>query len=231
MTQKPNIFSIEFSTEEEFFEDEDFLRRAAETAFPTPTKETHLSEDEKIDLLEKKFSEILEILGLDLKNNSLKKTPHRIAKMYVKELFSGLDLKKFPKVSFVEDPCIDKDPQMILVKNVSLKSFCEHHFVPMIGTAKIAYIPKNGKIIGLSKINRIADHFCKRPQLQERLTAQIADSLSIVLDTEDIAVYTHLKHYCVTFRGIQDHESITETQVLRGKFREKPFRGDFLSKI
>lgn len=203
------------------------------TSFPTPTsdKAPDLSDEEKIAQIEQKFTEILEILGLDLENESLKATPYRIAKMYVKEIFSGLQLKEFPRLLFTDFTPPDKSDSLIFVKNVALNSYCEHHLVPMIGYAHIAYLPEQ-KIIGLSKINRIAEYFSKRPQLQERLTAQIADSLSLVLESPHVAVYTEMRHFCVQTRGVSDKTSLTNNHFLMGKFKTDPhLRKEFLSQI
>lgn len=209
------------------------LKKAATTAYPTPIASTHqkLTDEEKIAIIEKHFRKILETIGLDLENDSIAHTSYRMAKMYVKEIFSGLDLEKFPSLCFIEDSIARESSQMIIVKDVTLNSYCEHHFVPMNGIAHIAYIP-NKKILGLSKINRIASYFCKRPQLQERLTAQIADSLHTVLSSDDIAVFTKMKHHCVSMRGITDEGSTTETYVLKGRFkRDRFYRQEFFSKI
>ncbi len=202
------------------------------TSFPTPLQENTfpLSEEEKILQIEEKFREILQILGLDLQHESLKDTPGRIAKMYVKELFSGLNPSAYPKLSFADFSSPELSSS-VFVKNISLYSHCEHHFVPMAGFAHIAYLPKN-KVLGLSKINRIAQYFAKRPQLQERLTAQIAESLSLVLETEDIAVYTVMRHFCVQMRGVQDQNSITHSQFFLGRFlQDTQLRMEFLSQI
>jgi GTP cyclohydrolase IA len=204
----------------------------AVTSFPTPLKKTpsSLSDKEKMAQIEEKFRDILDILGLDLENDSIKETPARVAKMYVKEIFSGLDLNAYPKLSFA-DFTPPEHSSYILVKNITVQSYCEHHFVPMIGKAHIAYLPKN-KIIGLSKMNRIADYFSRRPQLQERLTAQIAESLSSALETEDVAVYTIMRHFCVHMRGVSDKNALTHSHFLLGKFREDtPMRREFLSNI
>jgi len=200
---------------------------AATTSHPSPTKENHLSDEEKMEIIEERFRDILETLGLDLEDESIAKTPFRMAKMYVQEIFSGLKKENFPSLCFIDEEACTTS-RVILVKDISLNSFCEHHLVPMTGTAHIAYIP-NGKIIGLSKINRIAQYFCKRPQLQERLSAQILDSLSLVLDTEDVAIFTELKHFCVTVRGVSDASSITNTHILKGKFEKDPLRNEFLT--
>ncbi|WP_413290797.1 GTP cyclohydrolase I FolE [Bdellovibrio sp. HCB337] len=185
---------------------------------PTPMIKNGLSSDEKIKLITEKFTEIMEILGLDLNDDSLKDTPRRVAKMYVNEIFSGLDPEHFPKMTVIENK-MEYD-QMICVSGVSTLSFCEHHFLTIDGVATVAYIP-NKKVIGLSKINRIVQFFSRRPQVQERLTKQIADCLQYVLDTEHVAVYIDAKHYCVIARGIEDTASSTVTTEVRGHFRTK----------
>lgn len=187
---------------------------------------TQVGNEEKIALIEEKFRDILELLGLDSSHPTIKDTPARVAKMYVKELFSGLDPENYPTLSF-SDFAPPEYSSYVLVKNISLQSYCEHHFVPMVGHAHIAYLPQK-KVIGLSKLNRIADYFAKRPQLQERLTAQIAENLCEVLETEDVAVYTIMSHFCVQMRGIKDKDSFTHSYVLLGKFKEDPMlRSEF----
>jgi GTP cyclohydrolase I len=185
---------------------------------PTPMIQNGLSNEEKIEIISEKFTEILETLGLDLNDDSLANTPHRIAKMYVNEVFSGLDSKKFPKMTVIENK-MNYD-QMIVVQKISCLSFCEHHFLPIDGYATVAYIP-NKKVVGLSKINRVVQFFSRRPQVQERLTKQIADCLQYVLGTEHVAVHITAKHYCVIMRGIEDTASLTSTADLRGHFKSK----------
>ena len=175
---------------------------------PTPSEPNQLSDEEKIQKIKKNFTEIMQTLGLDLSNESLKNSPDRVAKMYVKELFSGLNEENFPKISVVENEM--KYDQMIVVKDIGVMSTCEHHFVTIHGVATVAYIP-NKRVIGLSKINRITQFFSKRPQVQERLTKQITDCLEQVLDTKNVAVHIDAKHYCVVSRGIEDINSTTST--------------------
>jgi GTP cyclohydrolase I len=195
----------------------------------TPTTPNSLSADQKIELIEKNFREILTTLGMDLTNDSLEKTPHRIAKMYVRELFQGLDEASFPRITVIENE-MEYD-QMVVVKDVAIISTCEHHFATIHGRANIAYIPKR-RVIGLSKINRVARYFSRRPQVQERLTRQIADCLSYVLDTENVAVHIAAKHYCVISRGIEDVGSSTSTSDLRGAFRDDPkTRTEFMATL
>jgi GTP cyclohydrolase I len=184
---------------------------------------THLRSDafakttqQKKEIIEKKFQEIMEALGLDLTDESLSGTPSRVAKMFVDEIFCGLDPHNFPMITLHEQKIDPKE--IILAKNISFVSFCEHHFVPIFGKAHVAYLPQN-KIIGLSKINRIVHYFAKRPQLQERMNAQIADSLAQVLQTENVAVALIAQHFCIAARGVEDREALTETHVLRGEFQ------------
>lgn len=194
---------------------------------PTPVIANGLSEEEKIEAIAKSFKEILMTLGLDLDNDSLRESPKRIAKMYVREIFKGLNVENFPKITVIEnDMSYD---QMIVVRDVTVLSTCEHHFVTIDGKATIAYIPDK-KVIGLSKINRIADYFSRRPQVQERLTKQIADCLGQILDTDNIAVHINARHYCVISRGVQDAQSTTITSDLRGDFKRRiETRNEFLS--
>ena len=203
------------------------------TNYPTPLKATlsKMDNEEKIDFIAKRFEEIMNALGLDLKDDSLARTPYRVAKMYVNEIFSGLDPKNFPEISFFEEKFKHSKEGNLVFMKVNFSSFCEHHFVPMVGTAWIGYIP-NKKIIGLSKIPRIVRYFSKRPQVQERLTAQIADSLAKLLETENVAVSISAEHYCIVARGIEDEDSHAITNVLRGSFAEDGVhRGQFFEAI
>ncbi len=203
------------------------VKELLEMVTPTPLVDNGLSDEQKIEIITGHFEKILNTLGLDLENDSLRESPKRIAKMYVKELFKGLNADHFPKITLIENEM--KYDQMIVVRDVKIISTCEHHFVTIDGKATIAYIPA-GKVIGLSKINRIADFFSRRPQVQERLTKQIADCLVKVLDTENVAVHINAKHYCVVSRGVQDPESTTVTSDLRGDFKRKSdTRFEFLS--
>lgn len=194
------------------------VRKILENVRPTPMLHNGLSNEEKIKTITHKFTEIMETLGLDLQDDSLRETPHRVAKMYVNEVFGGLDPKKFPKVTVIENSM--RYDQMIVVQNISCLSFCEHHFLPIDGFATVAYIP-NKKVIGLSKINRIVQYFGRRPQVQERLTKQIADCLQYILGTDHVAVHINAKHYCVIMRGIEDTASTTSTADLRGHFKSR----------
>jgi GTP cyclohydrolase IA len=193
---------------------------------PSPTVHSELSADEKIEKIKHHFSEIMKVLGLDLSDDSLKDTPKRVAKMYVNEVFGGLDAKNFPKITVIENSM--QYDQMVCVQDIEVMSVCEHHFQPIDGFACIAYIP-NEKVIGLSKLNRIVEYFAKRPQVQERLTKQVADCLQYILDTEDVAVHINAKHFCVISRGVQDTHSTTTTSDLRGAFKSGPeTRAEFL---
>lgn len=194
---------------------------------PSPLVENGLSDEEKVSQITDKFRDIMEILGLDLANDSLQNTPARVAKMYVHELFRGLKETSFPKITVIENEMLYD--QMVVVKDIGIISLCEHHFVTIHGKAHIAYIPSKG-VIGLSKINRIAEYFARRPQVQERLTKQIADALCYILKTDDVAVYIQAKHYCVISRGVEDANSETITTDLRGAFKANAgTRSEFLS--
>jgi GTP cyclohydrolase I len=187
-----------------------------------------LDNDTKIEIISQHFEEIMRVLGLDLNDDSLKGTPDRVAKMYVNEVFSGLNPANKPSVTLFENKY--NYSEMLVEKDIKVHSFCEHHFVPIIGKAHVAYI-SNGKVIGLSKINRIVDYFARRPQVQERLTVQIAEELKKALNTEDVAVAITADHMCVTLRGIKDHESSTYTSSFHGKFKEKEYRREFIDLI
>lgn len=182
----------------------------------SPMIETNLTSDEKIEEIKFHFSQIMNVLGLDLNDDSLQDTPRRLAKMYVNEIFAGLHAENFPPITVIENKM--KYDQMVCVQNIEVMSNCEHHFQPIDGFATVAYIPKK-KVIGLSKINRVVEFFSRRPQVQERLTKQIADCLQYVLETEDIAVHINARHYCVIARGIRDSHSSTTTADLRGEFK------------
>ena len=184
-----------------------------------------IDDDLKVELIEKHFKEIMNILGLDLTDDSLKGTPNRVAKMYVKEIFSGLNPQNKPKVSLFENKY--KYNQMLVEKNITLYSSCEHHFVPIVGKAHVAYI-SNGNVIGLSKINRIVQYYAQRPQVQERLTEQTAEELKTILNTEDVAVVIDAEHLCVSSRGIKDVNSATVTAHYSGKFQEDSTKNEFL---
>jgi GTP cyclohydrolase I len=183
------------------------------------------SEDEKIAAIEERFAEIMDILGLDLTDDSLRGTPKRVAKMYVKEIFNGLNPANKPKMALFENKY--KYNEMLVEKNISFYSNCEHHFVPIMGKAHIAYI-SNGTVVGLSKLNRLVDYFAKRPQVQERLTMQIAKELQKDLGTDNVAVLIDAKHLCVASRGVEDDTSSTVTAFYGGKFKDEKVREEFL---
>ena len=187
-----------------------------------------MDDDLKIELIESHFSEIMQILGLDLQDDSLSGTPRRVAKMYVKEIFRGLNPANKPKISLFENKY--KYNQMLVEKGITLYSNCEHHFVPIIGKAHVAYI-SNGTVIGLSKINRIVQYYAQRPQVQERLTKQISNELKQILGTEDVAVVIDAHHLCVSSRGVSDVNSSTVTADYSGKFNDLEIRKEFLTYI
>ncbi|RIV71637.1 GTP cyclohydrolase I FolE [Flagellimonas aequoris] len=172
------------------------------------------------------FGRIMEVLGLDLDDPSLKDTPARVAKMFLNEAFIGLDEAQFPEVSFFDNTY--NFDEMVVVNDISLYSYCEHHFVPFFGKVNVAYFP-NKKVIGLSKINRIVDFIGRKPQVQEKLTREIAETLSALLDTEHVAVYVEANHLCVASRGIKDHNSHTKTGSYLGKFKNEWTKKEFMS--
>ena len=184
-----------------------------------------LDDELKVELIEKHFREIMHIMGLDLTDDSLAGTPNRVAKMYVKEIFSGLNPANKPEARLFENKY--QYNQMLVEKDITFHSNCEHHFVPIIGRAHVAYI-SSGKVIGLSKINRIVQYFAKRPQVQERLTVQIANELTEALQTDHVAVVMDAAHLCVSMRGIQDVNSRTVTSQFLGKFQEEATKQEFL---
>jgi GTP cyclohydrolase I len=199
------------------------IRRGLET----PMIETGLTAQQKYDRIRDLMGEVIETLGLDLRDDSLAETPHRIAKMYVNEVFSGLDYGKFPKLSLIDNKMGANE--MVKIRDIDLTSTCEHHFVTIDGVAKVAYIPKD-RIIGLSKINRIVRFFGQRPQVQERLTRQILVALQALLGTDDVAVSIDATHYCVKSRGVMDSNSQTSTTALGGCFKENIHtRAEFLN--
>ena len=187
-----------------------------------------LDDELKVELIAKHFREIMNILGLDLEDDSLKGTPRRVAKMYVKEIFSGLNPATKPAVSLFDNNFRYKG--MLVERDISFHSNCEHHFVPFFGKAHVAYLP-GAKVIGLSKLNRIVRYYALRPQVQERLTVQIANELRQVLGTEDVAVMVEAEHMCVSTRGVQDHSSSTVTAEYLGKFNDPGVRDEFLRSI
>jgi GTP cyclohydrolase IA len=192
----------------------------------TPMRANSISREEKKEKIEHHMSEILNLLGLDLSDDSLEETPRRIAKMYVDEVFSGLDYHNFPKITVIENKM--KVSEMVRVKDITVTSTCEHHLVTIDGKAAVAYIPR-GKIIGLSKINRIVRFFAQRPQVQERMTQQILVALQALLESDDVAVTIDATHYCVKSRGVMDATSETTTTALGGIFKSNSAtRAEFL---
>ena len=185
----------------------------------TPAISNTFSRSEKIEIIERKFKDIMETLGLDLRDDSLRGTPQRVAKMYVSEIFYGLDYEAFPKCTAVDNKM--KYNEMVVERNVNVQSNCEHHFVVIDGVATVAYVPKD-KVLGLSKINRIVEYFAKRPQIQERLTEQIFHTLCFILETNDVAVLIDARHYCVASRGVEDTGSSTVSSRLGGGFKSDP---------
>lgn len=208
------------------FMGDEHVSSSAET--PLRADAFEMDDDLKIELIEKHFREIMNIMGLDLTDDSLNGTPNRVAKMYVKEIFSGLNPANKPKISMFDNKY--KYNQMLVEKNITLYSNCEHHFVPIIGKVHVAYI-SSGQVIGLSKINRIVEYYAKRPQVQERLTKQIANELKQVLNTEDVAVVIDAHHLCVSSRGVGDVNSSTVTAEYTGRFNDLDTRKEFLSYI
>ncbi len=203
--------------------------RLLELGLETPMIATGLTPEEKKVRIQEHFAEIMQVLGLDLRDDSLMDTPKRIAKMYVQEIFGGLDYANFPKLTVIENK-MNVD-EMIMVRKIDLSSTCEHHFVTIDGTASVAYIPGE-KVIGLSKINRVVRFFAQRPQVQERLTEQVLRALQTLLETRDVAVSMTAVHYCVKARGVMDANSETTTTALGGSFRTQPAtRKEFLLSI
>lgn len=218
MRLKDTFPKIEFNGLREFTID-DIGDEHLFTSLETPMKpDAHkINNDEKKSIIAFHFREIMETLGLDLTDDSLKGTPERVAKMYIDEIFSGLNPENKPKITLFENKY--RYNEMLVEKNISFYSNCEHHFVPIVGKAHVAYI-SNGKVIGLSKLNRIVQYFAKRPQVQERMTMQIAKELQAVLETENIAVVIEAKHLCVSSRGVKDDTSTTITSYYGGEFKK-----------
>ena len=200
------------------------------SALDTPLRADafELDDDTKIELIQKHFAGIMHILGLDLNDDSLKDTPKRVAKMYVKEIFSGLNPANKPVPTLFKNPF--NYNQMLVERNISVYSNCEHHFVPIVGKAHVAYI-SNGQVIGLSKLNRIVQFCSQRPQIQERLTVQIANAIKEALGTEDVAVIIDAHHHCVSSRGIRDINSTTLTAEYCGRFLNADVKNEFLKYI
>lgn len=200
------------------------------TSYDTPLKKDAFDMDDelKITLIADKFKDIMEIMGLDLTDDSLSGTPKRVAKMYIKEIFSGLNPANKPKIALFENKY--QYNEMLVEKDITFYSNCEHHFVPIIGKAHVAYI-SSGKVIGLSKINRIVDYYARRPQVQERLSVQIANELKEVLETEDVAVIIDAEHLCVSSRGVKDVNSSTVTAQFSGKFKKEGTKNELFTYI
>lgn len=205
---------------------DDHIGSSSET--PLRNDAFRLTNDEKVDIIKDDVRHIMETLGLDLTDDSLKGTPNRVAKMFVNEIFGGLDPKRKPKASTFDNKY--KYGEMLVEKNITVYSTCEHHLLPIVGKAHVAYV-SNGTVVGLSKMNRIVDYFAKRPQVQERLTIQIVKELQKVLNTEDVACVIDAKHLCVNSRGIRDIDSSTVTSEFGGKFKEKETKREFLDYI
>ena len=200
------------------------------TSLETPIRDDAflLTNEEKKLIIEEHFREIMLTLGLDLNDDSLKGTPQRVAKMYIDEIFSGLDVSNKPKIALFDNKYSYNE--MLVEKNITLFSNCEHHFVPIIGKAHVAYL-SNGKVIGLSKLNRIVQYYAKRPQVQERLTNQIGKELQEILGTKDVAVIIDAEHLCVSSRGVEDVNSATVTSFYGGRFQETSTRKEFLEYV
>lgn len=198
------------------------------TSLETPLREDafEIDDERKIELIQTHFKEIMHILGLDLSDDSLSGTPHRVAKMYVKEIFSGLNPENKPETKLFQNKY--EYNEMLIEKDITLYSYCEHHFVPIVGKVHVAYI-SNGQVIGLSKINRLVQYYAKRPQVQERLTNQIADGLKEALQSDDVAVIIDATHLCVSSRGIKDTNTSTITTHYSGKFQTENFKAEFIS--
>jgi GTP cyclohydrolase IA len=199
----------------------------AATSAETPLKPDafKMSDENKMIAIESKFRDIMDIIGLDLTDDSLNGTPRRVAKMFVQEIFYGLNPANKPDISLFDNKFGYNE--MLVERDVSVNSFCEHHFLPITGKAHVGYI-SGGKVIGLSKINRLVDYYSRRPQVQERLTVQIAEELKMVLNTDDVAIVIDAKHLCVSCRGINDENSSTVTSWYGGKFRDMQVREEFL---
>ncbi|MHA8066363.1 GTP cyclohydrolase I FolE [Aquirufa sp. ROCK2-A2] len=231
MKQKEILLnSLLIDSENFIFSDDEIGDNHIATSIETPMREDafNLSDEEKITKIEAHFREIMVTLGLDLTDDSLRGTPKRVAKMYIEEIFSGLNPKNEPKVALFENKFGYNE--MLIEKNISFYSNCEHHFVPIMGKTHIAYV-SSGKVIGLSKLNRIVQYYAKRPQVQERLTIQIAKHLQKVLDTDHVAVYIDAKHLCVSSRGVKDDATSTITSYYGGKFQEENTKREFFNSL
>ena len=231
MKQNETLSNIRLNGDKILFTDDELMEEMGDnhisTSVDTPMVPGAFdkSDEEKIAIIQDHFKAIMETLGLDLSDDSLKGTPKRVAKMYVKEIFSGLNPANKPSVALFDNKY--KYNEMLVEKNISFYSNCEHHFVPIIGKAHLAYI-SNGRVIGLSKLNRLVEFYAKRPQVQERLTMQIAKELQKELGTEDVAIVIDAKHLCVASRGVEDDTSSTITSFYGGKFKEEKRKEEFL---
>jgi GTP cyclohydrolase I len=231
MKQNETLSNIRLNGDKIVFTDDELMEEMGDnhisTSVDTPMVPGAFdkSDEEKIAIIQDHFKAIMETLGLDLSDDSLKGTPKRVAKMYVKEIFSGLNPVNKPSVALFDNKY--KYNEMLVEKNISFYSNCEHHFVPIIGKAHLAYI-SNGRVIGLSKLNRLVEFYAKRPQVQERLTMQIAKELQKELGTEDVAIVIDAKHLCVASRGVEDDTSSTITSFYGGKFKEEKRKEEFL---
>ena len=225
---KTNLAHQSFEVTSPYTAEADLVRHApVARALETPLLPHQLERDEKYRRIRDAYTDIARTLGLDLDDDSLSETPHRIAKMYVDEIFAGLDYLNFPKITVIDNKMGVEE--MVKVSDISLTSTCEHHFVTIDGTARVAYIPRD-KIIGLSKINRIVRFFAQRPQVQERLTQQVLVALQTLLETDDVAVSINATHYCVKARGVMDANSRTQTTALGGLFKDRhKTRAEFLA--
>jgi GTP cyclohydrolase I len=204
-------------------------KHLVEMGVETPSAPNDLDRKDKISLIETNFKRIMEVLGLDLSDDSLAETPNRVAKMMVNEIFWGLDYEAFPKCTTVNNKM--RYDEMVIERNINVQSNCEHHFVIIDGLATVAYIPKD-RVLGLSKINRIVEYFSKRPQIQERLTEQVYYALQYILDTDNVAVVINAQHYCVKSRGVEDTGSSTMTSKLGGCFKaDSMVRAEFMSLV
>lgn len=212
------------------FTDEEIGDDHIMTSINTPMRDDAflLTDEEKMAKIEYHFREIMETMGLDLTDDSLRGTPKRVAKMYIKEIFSGLNPANKPKIALFDNTY--SYHEMLVEKDITFFSNCEHHFVPIIGKAHVAYI-SNGQVIGLSKLNRVVQYFAKRPQVQERLTMQIAQELSSILGTDDVAIVIDAKHLCVSARGVEDVNSSTVTAYYGGAFKKEARKNEFLQYI
>ena len=231
MKQKETLLNIPLNKNNLTIANEEDDDVYTSSSVETPLREDafNLSDKEKIAIIEKNFKTIMHTLGLDLNDDSLQQTPHRVAKMFVKEIFSGLNPDNKPNITLFNNKY--QYGQMLLEKNIAFYSHCEHHFVPIIGKAHVAYI-STGKVIGLSKLNRIVGYFAKRPQVQERMTMQIGKELQNVLQTNDVAVLINAKHLCVSSRGVKDDSATTITVFYSGKFNDDDkVKNEFLKLI